>query len=56
MDLPELKSYDNKEINIIDAKMFMSDSNMLLLDSLHPTSAYRYDLSKGKIVEEWVKK
>lgn len=54
MDLPPLKKFEGKDINIMDAKMFLSDSNMLLMDSFHPSSAYRYDLSKGKIVEEWV--
>jgi hypothetical protein len=36
--------------------MFMSDTNLLLLDSLHPSTAYRLDLEKGKIIEEWVNK
>jgi len=36
--------------------MFMGDTNLLLLDSLHPSTAFRLDLEKGKIVEEWVKK
>ena len=28
---------------------------MMLLDKVNPNLAYRYDLSKGQIVEEWVK-
>lgn len=34
--------------------MFLSDTNMLLLDTKNPNCAYRFDLGKGKIVEEWV--
>jgi len=33
----------------------MGDTNLLLLDTLHPSTAYKFDLQKGKIVEEWVK-
>jgi hypothetical protein len=33
--------------------MFYSDTNMILLDSKNPNSAFRFDLGKGKVVEEW---
>lgn len=54
LNLPAIEKYQNKEIRLKGAKMFMGDRNLLLLDSLHPSTAYRLDLEKGKIVEEWV--
>jgi len=54
LDFPALEKYQNKEIKLKAAKMFMSDTNLLLLDSLHPSTVYRLDLEKAKIVEEWV--
>ncbi len=54
LDLPALDHFGDKEIKLKGAKMFMGDTNLLLMDRLHPSSIYRYDLQKGKIVEEWV--
>jgi hypothetical protein len=53
MNLPAVSEYDNK-VNIKNAKMFYSDTNMVFLDKDDPGKVYRYDLPKGKIVEEWV--
>ncbi len=48
-----MSTYENKDINIKNAQMFYSDTNMLLLDEKNKNSAFRFDLGKGKIVEEW---
>ena len=53
MNLPSVKEYDTN-VNIKNAKMFYSDTNMIFLDKDDPGKVYRYDLPKGKIVEEWV--
>jgi hypothetical protein len=54
MNLPAVVSYEDKNIDIKNAQMFNSDTNMILLDKNNKDTAYRYDLAKGKIVEEWV--
>jgi hypothetical protein len=55
MNLPAVVSYEDKNIDIKNVQMFNSDTNMILLDKNNKDTAYRYDLAKGKIVEEWVK-
>lgn len=55
MNLPAVVEYEDKKINIKNAQMFYSDTNMILLDNNNPNAAFRYDLGKGKIVEEWVR-
>ena len=52
-NLPAVTQYEDKNIDITNAHMFYSDTNMILLDKKNPNTAFRYDLGKGKIVEEW---
>src|SRR5690606_29788476 len=52
-NLPAVVKYEDKDLDIKNAQMFYSDTNMILLDKNNPNSAFRYDLGKGKIVEEW---
>jgi hypothetical protein len=52
-NLPAVLTYDNKDLDISEAQMFYSDTNMMLLDKNNKNSLFRYDLGKGKIVEEW---
>ncbi len=52
-NLPAVTKYEDKDIDIANAQMFYSDTNMILLDKKNPNTAFRYDLGKGKIVEEW---
>jgi len=52
-NLPAVTKYEDKDIDITNAQMFYSDTNMILLDKKNPNTAFRYDLGKGKIVEEW---
>jgi hypothetical protein len=52
-NLPAVIKYEDKDLDIKNAQMFYSDTNMILLDQNNPSSAFRYDLGKGKIVEEW---
>ena len=42
------------ELNVAFSQMYLSDTNMMLLDKVNPNKAYRFDLGKGQIVEEWV--
>lgn len=55
MNLPAVTEYQDKTLNIKNAHMFKSDSNMIFLDKDDPKSVMRYDLEKGKVVEEWVR-
>jgi hypothetical protein len=55
MNLPAVVQYEDKDVNIKNVQMFNSDTNMILLDKNNKDTAYRYDLTKGKIVEEWVR-
>lgn len=53
-----IKTYENSQIKIGDAKMFASDSSILLLDRSKENDQgtdkiYKYDLNKLKIVEEY---
>jgi hypothetical protein len=50
MNLPAVVQYEDKDVNIKNVKMFNSDTNMILLDKNNKDTAYRYDLTKGKIV------
>jgi hypothetical protein len=52
-NLPAVVQYEDKNLDIRNAQMFYSDTNMILLDQNNPNSAFRFDLGKGKIVEEW---
>jgi hypothetical protein len=52
-NLPAVVKYNDKDLDIKNAQMFYSDTNMILLDKNNPNSAFRYDLGKGKVVEEW---
>jgi hypothetical protein len=52
--LPPISGYSDKKIDVSAAQMYLSDSNMMLLDKVNPNWAYRFDLGKGKVVEEWV--
>ena len=52
-NLPAVTMYEDKNIDITNAHMFYSDTNMILLDKKNPNTAFRFDLGKGKIVEEW---
>lgn len=52
-NLPAVAKYEDKDIDIKNALMFQSDTNMILLDKNNPNSVFRYDLGKGKIIEEW---
>lgn len=52
-NLPAVLKYEDKNLDIKNAQMFYSDTNMILLDQNNPSSAFRFDLGKGKIVEEW---
>jgi hypothetical protein len=54
MNLPAVTEYDSKNVDIKNAQMFYSDSNMIFLDKENPNNVFRYDLQKGKIIEEWV--
>ncbi len=54
MNLPAVAEFDNKNVDIKNAHMFYSDTNMIFLDKENPNSVFRYDLQKGTIVEEWV--
>jgi hypothetical protein len=54
MNLPAVKEFEDKNVDIKNAHMFYSDSNMIFLDKENPNSVFRYDLQKGKVVEEWV--
>lgn len=56
--IPPVKNYEGNNVNIDDAKMFLSDSSLLLLDKSRQMGKeedyiYRYDLNKMKIVEEY---
>jgi hypothetical protein len=52
-NLPAVVQYKDKNINIKNAHMFSSDTSMMLLDNNNPGSVFRFDLGKGKIVDEW---
>jgi len=52
-NLPAVVKYEDKDLDIRNAQMFYSDTNMILLDKFNPNSAFRYDLAKGKIIDEW---
>ncbi len=52
-NLPAVVKYEDKTLDISNAQMFYSDTNMIFLDKNNPSAAFRYDLGKGKIVEEW---
>lgn len=56
MNLPSVLKYEDKNINIRNAHMLKSDTNMLFLDKNNENSAFLYDLGSGKVVEEWVNK
>ena len=53
MNLPSVNEYKGNKINLSDAKMFKSDTNMLFLDKNNNKSLFQFDVEKGKIVEEW---
>ncbi len=52
-NLPAVTEYNDKQIDIKNANMFHSDTNMILLDKNNPNTAYQYDLAKGKVIDEW---
>ena len=54
MNLPSISTYKDKKLDITAAQMYLSDTNLMLLDRQNPGQAYRYDLTKGQVVEEWV--
>ena len=53
MNIPSVNEYNGKKIDLIGAKMFMSDTNMLLKDNINKESLFQFDIESGKIVEEW---
>jgi hypothetical protein len=54
MNLPAVTEFKDKNIDIKNAHMFYSDSNMIFLDKDNSNQVFRYDLQKGKVIEEWV--
>lgn len=50
-----MTKYENKDIEISSAQMFNSDSSIVFLDKNNKNSAFKYDLTKSQIVEEWVR-
>ena len=53
MDLPPVLDYDGNPINISKAKMYLSDTNMILQDKNNPKTLWQYDINTGKIIDEW---
>ena len=53
MNLPSVATYNDSNIALNGAQLYNSDTNMLLLDRNNPNSLWQYDISTGKIVEEW---
>ena len=53
MNIPSVNEYEGKKIDLNKAKMFMSDTNMLLKDKKNNNSLFQFDIEKGKIIEEW---
>jgi hypothetical protein len=53
MNLPPVKDYNGNPLNISKAKMYLSDTNMLLQDDNKPNSLWQYDINTGKIIDEW---
>ena len=53
MNIPSVNEYNGKKIDLIGAKMFMSDTNMLLKDNINKESLFQFDIESSKIVEEW---
>ena len=56
MNLPAVKHSNSNNTNAISLKnghMFLSDTNMLFLDTTNPNVIYQYDIPSTKIVSEW---
>jgi hypothetical protein len=53
MDLPPVLDYEGNPINISRAKMYLSDTNMILQDKNNPKTLWQYDINTGKVVDEW---
>ena len=54
MSLPAVKHYNTTtDISLKNGQMFLSDTNMLFLDTMNPNVIYQYDIPSAKIVSEW---